>query len=103
MPAGPNGLSFVGVRFKDGERVVEVQVRAGTAAIAPGVTDTPQTDLAALDDVIFAEPQADLAPPPDTQFVPIDVPSGFDQTAATPPPPRASLITLANRSVVTGC
>ena len=40
--------------------------------IAPGVVDCPQTDLAALDDVIFSEPQADLAPPPDTQFLPAD-------------------------------
>ena len=41
VPPGPNGLSFVGVRFRDGERVAEVQVRAGTAPIAPGVVDTP--------------------------------------------------------------
>jgi hypothetical protein len=96
VPAGPNGLSFVGVRFRDGERVAEVQIRAGTAAIAPGVTDTPQTDLAALDDVIFSEPQADLAPPPETQFLPSDLPPGFDQTAPTSAAkPRASLITLA--------
>jgi hypothetical protein len=95
VPAGPNGLSFVGVRFRDGEHVAEVQVRAGTAAIAPGVTDTPQTDLAALDDVIFAEPQADFAPRPDTQFLPSEPPSGFDETASTPAAPRASLITLA--------
>jgi hypothetical protein len=39
VPAGPNGLSFVGVRFKDGERVAEVQVHAGSTAIAPGVVD----------------------------------------------------------------
>jgi hypothetical protein len=100
VPPGPNGLSFVGVRFRDGERIAEVQVRAGTAPIAPGVVDTPQTDLAAIDDVLFAEPQADLAPPPDTQFVPIDVPSGFDPSSLTSsssatPPLRASLITLA--------
>jgi hypothetical protein len=96
VPPGPNGLSFVGVRFRDGERVAEVQVRAGTAAIAPGVVDGPQNDLAALDDVIFAEPQADLAPPPDPNFTLPDfsVPSDADQSASTPRL-RGSVILLA--------
>jgi len=95
VPPGPNGLSFVGVRFRDGERVAEVQIRAGSSPIAPGVVDSPQTDLAAIDDVLFSEPQADLAPPPDVQFVPTDLPSGFDDSSARTPRQRASLLTLA--------
>src|SRR4029079_5078098 len=57
VPAGPNGLSFVGVRFRDGERVAEVTIRAGSSPIAPGVVDSPQTDLAAIDDVLVSETQ----------------------------------------------
>jgi hypothetical protein len=94
VPAGPDGLSFVGVRFRDGERVAEVQIRAGSSPIAPGVVDSPQTDLAAVDDVLFAEPQADLAPPPEIQQVPFEVPAGGDGTASVARP-RASLLTLA--------
>ena len=95
VPPGPNGLSFVGVRFRDGERIAEVQVRAGSAPIAPGVVDSPQNDLAALDDVIFSEPQADLAPPPETQFLPVEGPAGLESQPGAGPRPRASLITLA--------
>jgi hypothetical protein len=94
VPPGPNGLSFVGVRFRDGERVAEVQVRAGSSPIAPGVVDGPQNDLAALDDVIFSEPQADLAVAPETRFAPVDVPSGLEPQADAPRP-RASLLPLA--------
>jgi hypothetical protein len=95
VPPGPNGLSFVGVRFRDGERVAEVQIRAGSSPIAPGVVDSPQNDLAAIDDVLFSEPQADLAPPPETQFVPVDVPSGFEEPSTAAPKQRASLLPLA--------
>ena len=66
----------------------------------PASSTRPQTDLAAIDDVLFAEPQADLAPPPDIQFVPIDVPTGSSRPSMTSsssatPALRASLITLA--------
>ena len=66
-----------------------------SSPIAPGVVDSPQNDLAALDDVIFSEPQADLAPPPETQFVPVECPAGLRASGAAAPRPRASLITLA--------
>jgi hypothetical protein len=93
VPTGQ--LSFVGVRFRDGERVAEVQVRSGSVPIAPGVVDTPQTDVAAIDDVIFGEPEADLfALPPElaaTEFEP-------SPTIETPAVKlRASLIALAKR------
>jgi hypothetical protein len=94
VPPGPNGLSFVGVRFRDGERVAEVQIRAGSSPIAPGVVDSPQTDLAAIDDVLFSPPQADLAPPPEVQFLPSDVAGGLEGPSAAPRQ-RASLLPLA--------
>ena len=62
VPAGRT-LSFVGVRFRDGERVAEVQVRSGAVPIAPGVVDSPQTDIAAIDDVIFGEPRGSTSSP----------------------------------------
>ena len=96
--AGPERLSFVGVRFRDGERVAEVQVRSGSAAIAPGVVDGPQADLAAIDDVIFGEPQADLAPPPDAAVRADDVRRAVGAPTTRPPRRRrlrASLIPLA--------
>ena len=96
VPPGPNGLSFVGVRFRNGERVAEVQIRAGSSPIGPGVTDTPETDLAAIDDVVFADPQADLAPPPEIQQIPFEVPAGGDESGSgSSPRPRASLLPLA--------
>ena len=98
--AGAHGptLSFVGVRFRDGERVAEVQVRSGSVPIAPGVVDTPQTDLAAIDDVIFGEPEADLFAAARPQLVPTDVPpASTSLDAPAVPSVRASLIPLAKR------
>ena len=70
VPAGPNGLSFVSVRFTGGERVARVEVRAGAEALEPGEPEPPQADVAAIDDVIFGEPLADEAPPVEPEFVP---------------------------------
>lgn len=91
VPAGANGLSFIGVRFRDGERVARVRVRSGTAPLEPGNVDG-QNDLAAIDDVIFAEPEADLEPPAEP------APSeGAPAETAPAAPLRASLIPLAKR------
>ena len=38
----------------------------------PASSTAPQTDLAAIDDVIFGEPQADLAPPPEPELLPTE-------------------------------
>ena len=70
MPAGPNGLSFVSVRFTGGERVARVTVRSGAAALEPGEPEPPQADVAAIDDVIFGEPLPDEAPPVEPESVP---------------------------------
>jgi hypothetical protein len=50
-----NGLSFVGVVF-DNPIVARVRITSGNAALGPD--DTPGTDVVALDDFIYAEPQA---------------------------------------------
>src|SRR6478735_1091422 len=88
-------LSFVGVRFRDGERVAEVQVRSGAVPIAPGVVDSPQTDIAAIDDVIFGEPEADFFALPD--FAAATTPESSAVETVERPTVRASLIPLAKR------
>ena len=93
VPAGPNGLSFVSVRFTSGERVARVEVRSGAEALAPGQPEPPQADVAAIDDVIFGEPLADEAPP--LEFEPL--PSEPVVESAPAPSLRASLIPLARR------
>jgi hypothetical protein len=95
VPVPTGVLSFVGVRFRDGERVAEVQVRSGSVAIAPGVVDGPQADLAAIDDVIFGEPEADLLALSDPGLAVSDFPAASD-TSVTPSV-RASLIALAKK------
>ena len=70
VPAGPNGLSFVSVRFTGGERVARVEVRAGAQALEPGEPEPPQADVAAIDDVIFGEPLADEPPPVEPGVLP---------------------------------
>src|SRR4051812_420748 len=95
VPVPTGVLSFVGVRFRDGERVAEVQVRSGSVAIAPGVVDGPQADLAAIDDVIFGEPEADLLALSDPGLALSDFPAA-SETPVTPSV-RASLIPLAKK------
>ncbi len=51
------GLSFVGARFADGQRVARVRIFAGTHAIDTPFQNPPP-EGAAVDDVIFSEPQA---------------------------------------------
>jgi hypothetical protein len=96
--AVPTGtLSFVGVRFRDGERVAEVQVRSGSVAIAPGVVDGPQADVAAIDDVIFGEPEADLLALSEPGFTASDFAAPLASDTPTAPKLRASLIPLAKK------
>jgi hypothetical protein len=98
VPVPTGVLSFVGVRFRDGERVAEVRVRSGSTAIAPGVVDGPQADLAAIDDVIFGEPEADLfAPPTEPSFTASDFPAPSGSEDPTAPSVRATLIPLAKQ------
>ena len=93
VPAGPDGLSFVSVRFTGGERVARVEVRSGAAPLEPGEPEAPQADVAAIDDVIFGEPLPDEAPPVDLESLPTE--PSFESPAA--PELRAGLFPLARK------
>jgi hypothetical protein len=54
-PVQNNGLSFIGVSFGE-SAVSRVRITAGNAALGPD--DAPGTDVVAMDDFIFGEPQA---------------------------------------------
>lgn len=60
---GPNaGLSFLGVRFDGGEQVGRVRIRSGDVGLdACGIGG----DCVAMDDFIFGEPNAVIAPVPE--------------------------------------
>ena len=94
VPAGPNGLSFVSVRFTGGERVARVSVRAGAEALEPGEPEPPQADVAAIDDVIFGEPLPDEAPPVEPEFIPSEP---LVESGPSAPALRASLIPLSKK------
>ena len=93
VPAGPDGLSFVSVRFTGGERVARVEVRSGAAPLEPGEPEAPQADVAAIDDVIFGEPLPDEAPPVEFETPPTE--PAFESPAA--PELRAGLFPLARK------
>jgi hypothetical protein len=74
VPASFNGgLSFLGVSFNAGERIGRVRITSGAAALMAGVNDSPATDVVAMDDFIYAEPQGVGTPTPTA-------------TPTTPPP-----------------
>jgi len=57
---GNQNLSFLGVSFNAGERVSKVRITSGNAALGPN--DAPfGTDIVAMDDFIYGEPQRLLA------------------------------------------
>jgi hypothetical protein len=52
-------FSFLGVRFDAGEHIDRVHVVLGNTALGPGATDNGgSVELVAMDDFLFAEPQA---------------------------------------------
>jgi hypothetical protein len=59
---GDGGLSFLGVLFNAGELIARVRIVNGNAAL--GSADVGAVDVVAMDDFIYAEPQALLAPTP---------------------------------------
>jgi len=59
--AGDNSFSFLGVYFDGGELIGRVRITAGNQLL--GATNT-LTDQVALDDFLFAEPQAAAVPEP---------------------------------------
>ena len=61
VPVFNNGLSFLGVRFDAGERITRVRITSGNAALGPN--DGGNTDVVAMDDFLYAEPQQFRAVP----------------------------------------
>ena len=57
LPPGSQNLSFLGVSFNGTERVARVRITSGNAALGP-VDNPPGTDVVAMDDFIYGEPQA---------------------------------------------
>jgi hypothetical protein len=67
VPAGTTAdgsLSFLGVIFDAGERIERVRITSGNTALGP--TDNPGggTDVAVMDDFLYAEPQQVPEPAP---------------------------------------
>jgi hypothetical protein len=59
VPVADQGLSFLGVAFAD-PIVFSVRVEYGSASLGPA--DTPENDVAVMDDFIYGEPQPIPAP-----------------------------------------
>jgi hypothetical protein len=57
-PTNNAGLSFAGVSFKNGERIARVRLTSGSRALGATATDGDGFDIVAMDDFIYAEPQA---------------------------------------------
>jgi hypothetical protein len=62
VPTSNNGLSFLGVTFTDA--IGRVRITTGNTALGPN--DGGATDVVALDDFIYSEPQAAAVPEPAT-------------------------------------
>jgi hypothetical protein len=60
---GSQGFSFLGVSFQNGQRVAKVQILSGNAALGPNDNPGAGIDAVAMDDFIYAEPQAAACPP----------------------------------------
>jgi hypothetical protein len=62
LPGRHETLSFLGVRFEDGERIAKVRITSGNANLSPntfeGPLDSLFVDLVVMDDFIYGEPQA---------------------------------------------
>jgi len=81
-PTRPGGLSFAAVTAPAGRPIASVRITQGTRALAAGVVESlPEHDIVALDDFIYAEPQA-LPPAPR----PAPVPSPAPAPAGSPAP-----------------
>jgi len=65
VPATPGmqTFSFLGVIFNAGERIAQVRITQGNAALAAGANE-PAVDVVVTDDFIFGDPQAQAPPAP---------------------------------------
>lgn len=64
VPPANNSLSFLGVKFDGGEQISRVAITTGNTILGPN--DGGSVDVVAMDDFIYAEPQASSAPEPAT-------------------------------------
>ncbi len=58
VPDSNESLSFLGVSFTDGEQVARVRITAGNAPLSANNNDGGKTDVVAVDDFFYSEPQA---------------------------------------------
>lgn len=58
VPALDNGLSFAGLYFDNGERISSIRIIAGTGGLGPNDLPGSGTDMVAMDDFFYSEPQA---------------------------------------------
>jgi hypothetical protein len=59
--SGSQNLSFLGVSFNAGERVARVRITSGNTPLGPNDSPGTGTDIVAMDDFIYGEPQSLLA------------------------------------------
>ena len=52
-----NGLSFIGVSYSE-PKIARVDIESGKTGLFPGIVDRPGTDVVAMDDFLYGEPQA---------------------------------------------
>jgi hypothetical protein len=95
-PTGSHGSpEFVGVLLQ-GSPIASVRIISGTAVLAPGTVDGPQSNVVALDNLIFTEPTsiypaASGAPIPVVPPPPTPTPPPAATPAPTPPLPQCTL------------
>jgi len=65
VPPANNGLSFVGVAFRD-ERVTHVRITSGNIPPGPSANDGGAVDVVVMDDFIYSEPST-VGPPTDKE------------------------------------
>ena len=56
VPSG--SLSFLGAVGTAGERIARVRITTGNSALGPADTNGDSTDVVAMDDFLYSEPQA---------------------------------------------
>src|SRR5262245_40042333 len=74
VPPANNGLSFVGLVFRD-KRVGRVRITSGNTSLGATATDGAPVDIVAMDDFIYGEP-----------LVATPLPNPFNPPAIQPPP-----------------
>lgn len=58
VPYSNESLSFVGVTFKDGQKIAKVRITNGNVPLSSYAGESKTKDLVVMDDFLYAEPQA---------------------------------------------